>query len=612
MKLPMQRRTLEIDREALATRAEGEERIPVSFSSDARVRQRFGLEVLDHSPGAVNMEYAKNGLPFLVAHSRGQLAGRVENIAFAGGRGRGWLRTGRSPFAREIRQDIEDGIRPDLSVGYRVDELVLEGLDGDDKVYRATRWTPMEVSSEPIPADVSVGAYRNAEALDEFPVKISDQSDPDTPEVRSTTMTEPITAAAPVGVVQEPRETEAKLVAAAARTFKMESKLPEWIGRGLTLEQVRGEIEAEQVRAASATPPPGHVDLTPKEERAYNPLAAIFAIADGKWERGGGLEKEVSDAVAQRMGRPPRSFYLPMNVRSVTGNVVGTPGLGGHAVETQLVGFIDLLRARMKVRAMGATVMTGLKGNLAIPRQITANAVSWVGENPATGVGLTALTLDQVTMTPKVAMGSTAYSRLAAHQTTPDVSALVLNDLALTAALAVDSAAINGTGSSNQPTGVRLTSGINTRPVGANGGALTWALLVGAETEIAVDNADVATMGWLTTPGVRGSAKTILKSATAGSHFLWSDDNKMNGYRAEVSTQVPSNLTKGTSNGICHAAIFGDWSQLMIGEWGGALDVLVDPYKYADKGMVAVYSYLTVDVAVRQPSGFCLIPDILV
>ena len=556
------------------------------------------------------MSYARDGLPFLVNHDTDRLAGRIEDIApRADGKLAGKIRFGRSALATEIRQDIEDDIRPAISVGYRVDamKLVETRKDGVD-VYRVERWTPMEVSTVPVPADVTVGVGRDAERA-AFPVTV----DSPKPQENVTMSESKVETPTPAGVVGESREVEAKLIANAARTFKMESKLPQWINEGLTLDQVRGKIEAEQVRAATDATPPGHVDMTAKEERSYNPLSAITAIADGKWEARGGLEKEVSDAIAQRTGKAPRSFYLPMNIRaSVTGNVAGTASLGGNAVETSLVGFIDILRNRIKVRGMGATFMSGLKGNLAIPRQITANTVSWVGENPSSGVTLSALTLDQVTLSPKIAMGGTAYSRLAAHQTTPDVAALVMNDLALTAAIAVDSAAINGTGSNSQPTGVRATSGINTKAVGTNGGPLTWAILVGAETEIAVDNADVNTMGWLTTPGVRGAAKQILKSTTAGSQYLWSDDNRMNGYRAEVTNQMPSNLTKGTSTTICHAAIFGDWSQLLIGEWGGALDLLVDPYKYADQGMIAVYSYLTVDVAVRQPVGFCLTADITV
>lgn len=588
--------------------------MPITLSSESPVRRFWGEEILAHRADAIDMSRAKGGLPFLVNHDTDDVAGRVEDIRLLDDkRLAGMLRFGRSARAAEIRQDIEDGIRPDISVGYSIERLVLVEEREDLEVYRAVRWTPMEVSTVPVPADITVGVGRDAERA-ALPVEVER---PDhTPARENATMSESTekVAPTPAGVVGESRETEAKLIAGAARMYRMEAKLPEWIGRGLTLEQVRGEIEAEQVRAAGAATPPGHVDLSAKEQRAFNPMKAIHAIAEGTWRTGGGLEREVSDHIAERTGKPSRGFYLPMNLSvraSVTGNVVGTASLGGNAVETSLVGFEDLLRNRMLVRQLGAQVLTGLKGNLAIPRQTAANTFAWVGENPSSAATLTAMTLDQITLSPKVGMGATSYSRLATIQTSPDVANMVLNDLATTAAIGIDYAALNNVGGSG-PTGIRGTSGINTKAVGTHGGNLTWAILVGAETEVAVDNADFGSMHWVTTPGVRGSAKTILKSTTAGSQYLWSDDNRMNGYPAHVTNQMPTNLTKGTSTTVCHAAIFGNFSQLIIGEWGGALDILVDPYTYASQNVIAVYSYANVDCAVRQPTAFCLTADILV
>jgi len=471
----------------------------------------------------------------------------------------------------------------------------------------------MEASTVPVPADVSVGVGRGAEERAAFPVEITVPPTKN-PERENTTMSETANSGnpAPVGVVGESRETEAKLIAQAAKMFKQEAKLPEWIGRGLTLEQVRGEIEAEQVRAASSATPPGHVDLTEKEERTYNPMRAILSLSEGSWDRRGGFEKEVSDAIATRMGTKSRGFFIPMNIRTaVTGAVAGTASLGGNAIETSLVGFEDLLRNKMLVRQLGAQVMSGLTGNLAIPRLTVANVLAWEGENPSTANALTAAQFDQITLSPKTAMASTAYSRQAAVQTSPDVAGLLLNDLATVVAIGVDKAGLVGTGQNNQPKGISTATGINTNAVGTNGGNLTWAIVVGSETKVATSNADFGTMAWVTTPGVRGSAKTILKSTTAGSQYLWEAD-AVNGYAAYVTNQMPSTLTKGTSTTICHAAIFGNFSQLIVGEWGGAVDILVNPFVYASQGMIAIHAHTMVDVAVRQPTAFCLTNDITV
>jgi HK97 family phage major capsid protein len=160
-----------------------------------------------------------------------------------------------------------------------------------------------------------------------------------------------------------------------------------------------------------------------------------------------------------------------------------------------------------------------------------------------------------------------------------------------------------------QPTGILNTSGIGSVALGTNGATITWAALVALETAIAAANADVSTMAYLTTPGQRGTAKVTPKIA-GYPVFLWGDDAKVNGYRAEVSTQVPSTLTKGTAAGICSAWIFGDWSQLILGEWG-ALEILVDPFRLKKQGMIEVTSFQMVGIAVRYAEAFAAIKDAL-
>lgn len=69
------------------------------------------------------------------------------------------------------------------------------------------------------------------------------------------------------------------------------------------------------------------------------------------------------------------------------------------------------------------------------------------------------------------------------------------------------------------------------------------------ETALAVDNADTGNLAFLTTPGIRGVLKKTKIDAGSG-QFVWGQDAQtLNGYRAAVSTQVPSDLTKGSSSG---------------------------------------------------------------
>jgi HK97 family phage major capsid protein len=133
------------------------------------------------------------------------------------------------------------------------------------------------------------------------------------------------------------------------------------------------------------------------------------------------------------------------------------------------------------------------------------------------------------------------------------------------------------------------------------------------ETEVAIDNADVGNIGYLTNAKVRGKLKTTEKASTTGM-FIWQDgaDNlgSLNGYRAGVSNQVRSDLTKGSSSGICSAIFYGNWADLIIGQWSG-IDLLVDPYTGGTAGTVRVIGLQDVDIAVRQPSSFCYLADAL-
>lgn len=555
------------------------------------------------------MERAANGLPLLFNHDTDQPIGRLEDVGLRkDGKLAAMARFSKNPRAQEVLRDIEDGILTDVSIGYRIDAWT-EARDGDTSTYTATRWTPMEGSIVPVPADHTVGAGRSADIAVHPEIT---QAAPTGEEARMAEQAAPA-AGAPVVTVDpkhELRKIEEKMIRGVAVAYKMETLLPDWQNRDLTLEQVRDEVEKESIKRAGEQKPAGHVDLTQKETASYNVSRAIMAIATGTWDRSGGLEKEVSDTVAKALGKPSRGLYLPLSLQtraSVTGNIVGTSSLGGAAVQTTLLSLIEILRNKLCLTRVGARFLTGLTDTISFPRQITANTFSWTGENPSSGNALTALTLNNLTMSPKTGMVSTAFSRQILVQSTPDAQNLVMDDIANVIARGVDSAGINGTGSANQPTGVRSTSGIGNRTLGAAGAALAWTDIVGLETDVAVANADIGSLAYLTNAAVRGKLKQTLKTTTAGSAFLWeagNDPGTINGYNAYASNQVPSNLTQGTSTTICSSIIFGNWAELLIGEWGGAVDLIVDPYTLASQNMIAVTGITMVDVGVRHAASF--------
>jgi HK97 family phage major capsid protein len=261
----------------------------------------------------------------------------------------------------------------------------------------------------------------------------------------------------------------------------------------------------------------------------------------------------------------------------------------------------------MVLPQLGARMLTGLSGNIAIPRQAGAASAYWVAENNAPTESTQ--TFGQVTMSPKTVGTFTDISRRLLLQSSLDVEALVRQDLATVLGLAIQQAAINGSGASNQPSGLltRITPGV---VGGTNGLAPTWAHIVALESAVAVANADVDSMGYLVNAQTRGKLKGTSKVAsTAG--FIWENGTTpLNGYRAAVSNAVPSNLVKGSSGAVCSALIFGDFSQLMIGMWG-TLDLLADPYTGSSAGTVRVRALQDVDVNVRYTESFATMVDAL-
>ncbi|MFP5259303.1 MAG: phage major capsid protein [Acidobacteriota bacterium] len=391
------------------------------------------------------------------------------------------------------------------------------------------------------------------------------------------------------------------------------------IEAGTGLDAFRAEVMEKKFHAKPIVPPSDGIGLSDKEKRQYSILRAIRSMdpnASREDKEAAGFELECSRAVAKNIGKTPAGIYMPLEVRTATYLNVGTASEGGNLKATDLLAgsFIDMLRNRMRVRSMGATILSGLVGDIAIPRQSGGATAYWLAEDAQTTASK--LAVDQVTLAPKTVAGMTEMTRKLLMQSSIDVENLVRQDLATTLALALDRAALHGRGLTtyNEPLGLAGVSGIGSVAGGDNGLAPAWSHIVGLETEVAIDNADVGTLGYLTNSKVRGKLKQTQRIATYGDDMIWQDgpngEGTMNGYRAAVSNQVSAALTKGTSSGVASAIFFGNWADLLIGLWGG-LDITIDPYTYSDRGRVRVVMMQDTDIAVRHPESFAAMLDAL-
>ena len=356
---------------------------------------------------------------------------------------------------------------------------------------------------------------------------------------------------------------------------------------------------------------PNLLGIDMKEARAYSLIRAINAAMTGDW-RGAELEREASEEIAKRMGKAPDGFYVPLDVQQ-RDLVVGTDTAGGYTVGTDLrpQNFIELQRNKLMVREAGAIVLGGLVGDVAIPRQTGGGTFYWVGESGAPTESQQ--TVDQVGLTPHTGGAFTDISRKLLKQSSIDVENFVVNDLAAICAAGIDLSCLHGTGADDQPTGIAATSGIGSVAGGDNGLAPAWSHVIDLETEVAVDNADIGSLAYMTNAKVRGKMKKTLITATYGEDFIWdrrTPEAPLNGYKCHVTNQVSSTLTKGTSSGVCSAIFYGNWADLVIGNWG-TLDILVDPYTGSTSGTVRIVALQDIDVAVRHAGSFAAMLDAL-
>lgn len=614
-----------VDKSELAQRAQDDDALPIAFSSEYPVERMDWstgekyLEVLSHAPGAMDMSRAKDGLPFILSHdTRGDQFGRVNGIALSDDRrGRGRLRFSRSARGQEIRQDYEDGIRTDLSVGYITHGEPTKTRNADGMlVYTYHRWTPYEVSAVSVPADPTVGVGRSETVSAQTP------HTPPAVTARSEAM-DPVLSGAPA-----PTPAPALTVHPDTATLERHRSITTMASAaGLSIteadalvrsERTLADIGAELLRRASTvTPPtPDVVQLTDKEQKQYSVLRAVQAAASGN--RGdAGFEMEVSDDIAKKTGRAARDkgFYMPLSLRTQLSFVAGA-GKGAELRATELrPELIELLRNRSLVLgSLGARFMSGLQGNVSFPRQTAAMAATWGTEAPgAPGVALSSPSFDQVTLSPRTLVGSIEVSRQMMIQSTPDAEDIVRQDITAQHAIAIDAAALAGPAAGNNPVGALFATGTNLIAMGTNGAQMTLAKLYEAMREIEIDNAMRDGTRWVFTTGAKYALAQVARIANTDSRTLWNlETGTVEGVPAFASNNLPTNLVKGSSGAVCHAAILGDFSELMVGEWGGGLEIVVDPFTGARRNVVTLTTFQLADVQFRLPQVFAVFRDILV
>lgn len=638
-------------------KAEGEgaeQRFRMSISSDEPYlrydwwNDEEYWEVLSHAPGDIDEARLKAGLPILFNHARDQHLARATKYSNNGHRIEVtdfiWSE---SEFAKSKRVDAVSGSLPDTSVGYTVDdEGECIGAKDGKPIYKF-KWTPFEGSIVTVPADIKVGVGRNRDNKPDGEPKeicISEKKSVDALRNENTTSqrSEP-----PKGnkAMPEPTETlekgltEIEVVerekGATERERSRVKKINDYVGalknpawktaaaevavkaieEGKDFDTFRTEainsfdgVQKQAVDAHSS-----EIGMTDKDVKRFRLTGTDGAITQmATKERLEGFAKEVCEAAQKQMRRTladSRSFVIPEEVSRYhdeqnfirlfrqmlsRAQAVSPATAGGFTVDTQMGPLIELLRNKTVLGKLGITIMDGLVGDFVMPVQTGGAVAYWVSETGA--ITDSEATFGQKAMTPHRLGASIPYTMKFLAQSSLSVDAFIRNEMDIVLALKKDLAGLLGTGVGGEPLGVANTPGINATVT--YGGAATWADVVEHETGIAVDNADIGSMGFVLDAATVGKWKTILKDSVAGAGYLIGDNMTANGYPVERTNQISA----------AHQSFFGVWAQLVLGMWAGR-EITVDNITLAKTGQHQIIMNEFCDFLVRQPLAFNVSTD---
>lgn len=676
--LPMQYRTGKVDALPVAgERLSGPDpgRFKFSVSSEEPVRRWFGNEVLSHDKSAVRTGRLDAGSVMgLLNHT--QRYGRVDGYSLKDGKLIVEGPFSRTEFGQQVRQDYDDGILVNTSVGYRTHKIMPvdkdgaeipvdkygDPLDSDAVIDRCEvrDWEPFDAGLVDVPADYTVGEGRSDTSTEFFPVEVGTISR----RSESPVPAPPEPAPQPAPPVQEKRTMAETAVGPSAdqleiarrndimavatdldfRKYVSIDEAQKAIADNTPADRFRDVVARKIVSAndASKVGTAGDnlfTEMDKSDQRRFSVFRLVRSLVNharpGTFSAtacDAKLEREFSDELKKRLKIStegpliPNGFSRAMGSQTIASaaSQLGVTGEGAAVGTYTRPEVIELLRNRPRVEQLGARRMGGLQGVVRLPRQSAAGTAQWVGEGAAVTPG--DLAMDFISITPHRISAQTAWTIELLSETSPDVEGLARADQDCIIQRALDLAAISGPTGGASPVGLMNITGLTLlSPSGTafsdGGKPLTWADILAFESTAAAANADVATSAFLFTPEVRSQLKGTLKAATGLAGFIWNDGPKdpmgidtegPAGYRAAVTNQLIKTGTKsGVTGSILHNAIFGDWGQLVVADWG-AQEVIVDPYTQAASGAVVVTQRALYDIAIRHIAAFVANPYIAV
>ena len=582
-------RTIDLSRASYID--EDNRRVRMGVSSEEPVQRSFGLEVLSHKAEDVDMSFMASGsAPLLDSHDMNRQIGVVEEFRLdeAAKRTTAVVRFGRSSLAEEVYQDIRDGIKKNISIGYRVTNLERTTNEQIGEHYRAS-FEPLEISVVSLPADTSkkvgVGRSKSNKTPNIQVTKMeNEKQEINLDEVRSQSADE---------ARKEFAKNSKEILDLAAKHNKRDLG-NQAIANSASIDEFRGTL-LNEIGNDTPLDTPATIGLTPQETKRFSLMRAVNAMAnptDRKAQEAAAFEFECSAAAGDAQGRTAQGVMLPAEIMASWGQrgmTMGNEGdLSGEDFRPQ--DFIDVLRANSSIMSAGATMLRGLTGDVKIPKKLTASSAAFVATEGGAVANQTP-TIGNVSLTPRTLGAFVDTTRQLMIQSSLDVENLIRDDLTKAIAIHIDNVGISGSGNNGNPTGILNTTGINSAAAFAAASTPTYLEMLGMESLVAADNALLGDLSYICNPINMGNMKGTPK--VAGTSSFVAENGQINGYNAIVSTQIDANKY-----------LFGNFSDFLVGFFG-TLDIVVDPYSLSSTGSVRIVALQSIDFGVRSPVSFC-------
>lgn len=601
----------------------------LAFSSEEPYQRWFGMEILGHSAGEMDLSRLSNKAQLLFNHKMDDYIGVVERAWLADDKkGRAEVRFSERPRADEMLKDVDSGVITKVSVGYIVTGMRFEKEENGVDYYRVTAWQPLEISLVTIPADDTVGIGRTFEGktfnssemikeIEEFlkslkGEEINNESTTNNQGVK--TMGTETTNAAEKLTEEQIRAAEranSSSIFLYGKNHNCPEQAQKAVDEGKTFAQFVNEMERTPA-APKQEPFPNHpetkIGLTEKEIRNFSLSRAIMAVVNPKaYAKSAGLELEASDHLYKKFNKENRQgIMIPYDVldfKDQEGKEVrlshtygkrtmtaGTTNAGKELVGTEHLGgsFIDYLMAKMLVVRLGAQYMPGMIGNISIPKQTAMGTAAWRATETET-TNPNDFETANIQATPRTLMSGVDLSIQLLAQSNPYVENLARNELQNRIALAIDKAVFSGSGANGEPHGIIGLDGVGALDLTT----MTWAKALEFEGTIDTANAlDNGNFNFVMKPIIRSTLKSRVQSATAPLGYIVTADNRLAGYNAETTNQL------GTGQ-----MVFGDFSEVIIPEWG-VLELIIDGVTGARQAVVKLTTVQMLDIIIRYAQKF--------